>query len=381
MKTILHFLPGNKHGGISYQVLDVCSVLEEKNSYRNVIVTPNEEGDYVDKVSEQGLDVCQLPYSIPKYFDDLSAVLSNVRWALTFFPSIIKIRQAIRRHDADIVHLNGLLLLQPAFAAALSDVDVVWYLVSDNMYPDWLVRAVIPFVNNISSEVVLISESNREFYRQEDRDVSIIPGGVDVESIVDKDVSQEQVNEFWDTYDIDPDKPTVITLAKVHPMKGQHYAVDALSELREEVNYLVVGPILDAEYAEQLHQTASKHGVSDQLYVTGFVEDKFAALAGADVFLLPSMGEGTPLSIMEASMLELPVIASDVGGVSELLGDGAGGQLVPPRDSSAISEAIQRYLNDPDLITEHTETVYSLVRSKYSIKNIAQSYEQVYAQL
>jgi len=377
----MHFLPGNAYGGIGYQVLDVSSRLERKRDYQNIVVMPDEEGGFADAVRDRGLEVTQLEYRIPKHFESLQALQWNLGWAARFLLSVSQIRRAIRRADPDIVHLNGLLLLQPGVAAALEDVDIVWYLVSDNIYPQWLVKTLVPFVNRVSTEVVLISESNREFYRQTDRDVSIIPGGVDVDNIVEDEVSDARIQEFWDTHRIDPGRPTVLTLAKTHKMKGQIYGIKALAHLNQDINYLIAGPKRDEEYVKTLRQTAAELDVEDQVYITGFVDDKFAALVGADVFLLPSIGEGTPLAIMEALALNLPIVATDVGGVSELLDDGNAGQLVPPKEPRAITRAVRIYLEDPDLATRHANAGYERVYAEYDIDTAVSRYEDVYERI
>jgi len=376
---VMHVLPKNRHGGISLQVLDVACSLSDRG-YQNVLVFPDEDGNFDSYAANQGIQSERFPYWMPKEFDSLGSLLSNIRWVLGFVFSVWTIRKRINKISPDIVHLNGLLVLQPAVAAAVEDVDIVWYLVSD-IYPNWLVRLIVPFINYVSSEVVLISESNRSYYRQDGRDVSVIPGTIDLSRLTDETVSEDRKGEFYERYGIESSLPVVLTLAKVNEVKNQKSVVKAIAEMDREVQYLVVGPKQDEQYASELEDLAESVGVGDHVYVTGFIEDKTAALAIADVFVLPSVGEGTPLAIMEAMKSETPVVANRVGGVPEMLANGDAGQLVSPDSIEQLQSSIEDYLSDPELVRRHTGVALTRVTEEYGIKSVTDQYASVYKTL
>jgi len=378
---VLHFLPGNTVGGISIQTLDVSETLNNQG-FENVIVTPEECGEFLEMASERGIETAELPYFLPKHFDSVRAATWNLRWLATSPASVLGIRRHFRNQDPDIVHLNGLMMLQPALAAKLEEISVVWYLVSDNIYPDWLVRAVIPFVNHVADEIVLISESNREFYMQQGKDVSVIPGGIDTSQLAPQEANETAVSELSDRHGIGQDDTVVVTLAKTHPMKGQKYAIKAISRMDyEDVTYLIVGPERDEEYTDELRAMIQSYRLSDRVHITGFVDEKTTALAVADVFLLPSLGEGTPLAIMEAMAMGVPTIATSVGGVPNMLDSGDAGQLVPPSDPDSIAKAIEAYISSPELMRRHSERASELAETEFSIQNISDKYKSVYRSL
>ena len=378
---VLHFLPGNTVGGISIQTLDVSETLNDQG-FENVIVTPEECGDFLEMASERGVETAELPYFLPKHFNSVQAATWNLRWLATYPASVLGIRRHFRERDPDIVHLNGLMMLQPALAAKLEKISVVWYLVSDNIYPDWLVRAVIPFVNHMADEIVLISESNREFYMQQGKDVSVIPGGIDTSQLASQQIDKTATMQMRDEYGIGQDDTVIVTLAKTHPMKGQKYAVEAINGIDcNDIKYLIVGPERDEEYTAELQSTIGSHNLGDTVHITGFVEKKETALGVADIFLLPSLGEGTPLAIMEAMAMGVPIVATSVGGVPDMLGSGSAGQLVPPKDPDAIARAIEEYISNPELMQRHSEKASKLVETEFSIKKIANKYRSVYNSL
>jgi glycosyltransferase involved in cell wall biosynthesis len=376
---VFHFLPGNAIGGISIQTVEVARLLNEQG-YENVVIVPDEVGELSDLTTRHGIRMKKLSYGLPKHFEDVEAILSNVGWGFRFVPSVLKLRQSFRQERPDIVHINGLLLIQPAIAAWLEGIDIVWYLVSDGIYPEWLVSVIIPLVNHIATEIVLISESNKEFYHQEGKDVSIIPGAIDTDEINPESVAPAEIERLAETFEISEDTTVITTIGKVNQRKGQECAIEALRSLKgKEFSYLIVGPNRDKEYVETLQQMIREYDLENRIYITGFVENKLAVLSLTDIFLLPSIGEGTPLSIMEALAMKTPVIASDVGGVPELLASGEAGQLIPPRSPDAVKQALRRYLDDPELTKEHASRGSEIVQSEYSITEVAGKYSDVYS--
>jgi len=374
---VYHFLPANAVGGISNQTLAIAKQLEG-DGFEQVVVTPRESGPFLDRVSEAGLETRQWPYRLPRHLEGFDDAIHDIAWTLRFGPSILWLYRRFRQEDVDVVHINGLLLLEPAIAAWFSDVDVVWYLVSDDIYPAWLVRLLVPAVERIATEVAVISEENRSFYRQPEEDTIIVPGAIDVASLRSDEPSDRAAEALEERYGTDDADAVVATLGKVHPMKGQEYAIEALRYVDRDIHYLIVGPKKDAEYVAKLNHLSSEYGLEDRVHVTGFVEDKTAVLSLIDIYLLPSIGEGTPLSIMEALALRTPVIATDVGGVSELLDDGSAGQLVQRRSPEAIARAVRRYLRNPELASQHAERGGELVSERYAVESVAESYRDLY---
>jgi glycosyltransferase involved in cell wall biosynthesis len=102
-------------------------------------------------------------------------------------------------------------------------------------------------------------------------------------------------------------------------------------------------------------------------------------LAESDVFVLSSRSEGFPVSILEAMAAGLPVVASDVGGVSEAVVDDETGLLVPPGDAAALAAALERLARDPDLAARLGDAGFRRLRERFSWDAILKRWEQVYA--
>jgi glycosyltransferase involved in cell wall biosynthesis len=101
-------------------------------------------------------------------------------------------------------------------------------------------------------------------------------------------------------------------------------------------------------------------------------------MAAADIYVNPADVEGLPVSILEASALERPVVATAVGGVPSVIRDGETGLLVPPRDPGALATALSRLLDNPGYGAELGRKAADLVRSHYSLEAMVRATEAVY---
>ncbi len=139
----------------------------------------------------------------------------------------------------------------------------------------------------------------------------------------------------------------LVSVGRLKAPKDMATLLDALALLGDvELDALVVG---DGPDAAALREQVERLGLEGRVRLCGERDDVPALLAEADCFVLSSRSEGLPVSILEAMAAELPVVASAVGGVPELVEDGETGFLVPPGDPAALADALRRMLTDAEL--------------------------------
>lgn len=142
-------------------------------------------------------------------------------------------------------------------------------------------------------------------------------------------------------------RPRLVSVGRLKAPKDMATLLDALALLGDvELDALVVG---DGPDAAALREQVERLGLEGRVRLCGERDDVPALLAEADCFVLSSRSEGLPVSILEAMAAELPVVASAVGGVPELVEDGETGFLVPPGDPAALADALRRMLTDAEL--------------------------------
>jgi len=379
---VLHAVPGDSVGGVVFQVATVADELDGRG-VENVVVTPSGEVELPAFVDEDAVRARRGGYRLPTFFDDLGSVGENLLWGVNAVASVRHLRRVLAEEDPDVVHVYGLLLVQPGVAAALAGYDVVWYLVSD-IYPSWALWGAMPLIDRLATEKMVISDTNYDYYFPDGRwdhgDVTVVPGTIPTDYYEPDAVERTDVEALRSAVGVG-DEPVVATVSKVNPVKGQRRVVEAISRLDCDCTYLIAGPTSDEEYAASIERAVERAGLVDRVHLLGFVDDKRTVLDLADVFVLPSSGEGTPLCIMEALSMETPVVATDVGGIPEMLGPEDVGQLVPPGSIEELAAAIERYTADEDRRRDHAERGRRFVAETYGAPKIATRHEEIYARV
>jgi len=143
---------------------------------------------------------------------------------------------------------------------------------------------------------------------------------------------------------------TVLTcVARLVPLKGHKHLLTALTKLVREFPHLRCLVVGDGPSDRDLQELSRTLGLDSFVFFLGRRSDVPAILGVTDVFVLPSIQEITPVAITEAQLAGVPVVATDVGGIPELIVNGQTGFLVPPESPDSIAEALRLLLHNPDL--------------------------------
>jgi glycosyltransferase involved in cell wall biosynthesis len=143
-------------------------------------------------------------------------------------------------------------------------------------------------------------------------------------------------------------KVVIGTVGRLTAIKGQDVLIGAVSELKqagEDVFLVLLG---EGERRGDLEEMARRLEVSGSICLLGWRPDVATVMASFDIFCLPSLNEGMGKVIVEAMAMGLPIVASDVGGIKDLVRNGENGLLVPPGDAAALKEALWSLCRDPE---------------------------------
>jgi glycosyltransferase involved in cell wall biosynthesis len=171
--------------------------------------------------------------------------------------------------------------------------------------------------------------------------------------------------------------PLIGSLGRMTDQKGYDVLVRGLREL-PGVTAVVVG---DGPQRSEIEALASAVGVRDRFKVLGWRADARRYLPVLDVFVLPSRFEGFPLSIVEAMLAGTPVVATDVGSISEAIVHGETGLLVSPDDPDALARAVQALLDDPPRRRALAEAARHRASERFTARVMAAGYRQLYEEI
>jgi len=172
-------------------------------------------------------------------------------------------------------------------------------------------------------------------------------------------------------------RPVVLTVARLDEQKGHRYLLEAAAQV-PEAQFVLAG---DGPLRASLEAQTRTLGVEGRVKFLGYRSDIADLLADCDVFVLPSLYEGLPLSILEAMSAGKPVIATHIGGTDEAVIAGETGLLVPPADSAALAAAIRSVLTNRLLAQRLAAAGRARVEREFSVAKMIQQVINVYDEL
>jgi glycosyltransferase involved in cell wall biosynthesis len=177
------------------------------------------------------------------------------------------------------------------------------------------------------------------------------------------------------------DLPLIGTAGRLVPVKGLDYLLKATPLILGRLPRLKVLIVGEGPERNSLENLASRLGVDSQVIFTGQRGDVYDLISAMDLFVLPSLSEGIPMVLLEALTLGVPVVASQVGGIPEVLVHGQTGFLVPPRDEKALAHACQYILEHRKEAQLLSDRGRKLIQDKFSAEVMAQKVVHLYRSL
>ena len=238
-------------------------------------------------------------------------------------------------------------------------------------------RQTLRQLTPLMDRLIVVSKAIEQKVRDEGRagvPVSLIYNGVDLQRYN----HQQPCCTLNDDYGIPEGAPIVGVVARLEAEKGHRTLIDAWPDVLAAVpdaRLLIVG---EGSERDSLEAEAASLGIEARVVFTGRREDVPAVTAALDVAVLPSYREAQGVSVLEAMALSRPVVASNVGGIPEMIEDGVTGLLVPPNDCTALAAAIVRLLTDHPLADMIARRGHDLVHERFCIELMVSSIELLY---
>ena len=205
--------------------------------------------------------------------------------------------------------------------------------------------------------------------------IRTIPNGVDLEPFIRN--RRAYVSDYHQR------RPSVVLGAagRLAPEKGVDILIQSIALLGLKDADIKVRIAGEGRMRAMLGELAQRLGVSSQVEFVGMVADMSMFYRELDIFVLPSLAEGMPRSVIEAMASGLPVIATKVGGVPELIEDGVDGVLVDAMDPNALAEQIARLLKDVTMRRQLGLKAAKRARTAFGIDRVTKSVEELYMEL
>lgn len=292
--------------------------------------------------------------------------------------SIMKVAKWFKQHRIDIVHTHGHSAgVLGRVAAIFAKASCIFHHVHST-YFDLNKRNhfIERFLSKFTRRVICCSSAVKQFViekegTREDK-LAVIYNGVAEPGTIDALSTLALKNSLG----IPENAPVIGCVASLVGHKGHRYLIEAFKKTGNAYLLLVGDGILRNE----LEKFASEIGISDRVTFAGYKTDVLPYIKIMDIIALPSSErEGLGIAIIEAMALAKPIIASNIGGIPEVVIEGETGLLVKPKDNDAISNAINRLLNSPDLAIEIGKKGRERYLQTFTLNKMMSRIEKLYA--
>ena len=215
------------------------------------------------------------------------------------------------------------------------------------------------------------------FMHKQNGKVKIIPNGV---KIKDFDIDSREIRAKKEKYLGENNRIIVGSVGRLVDDKGYDVLLQAISIARDKfkgVLFLIAG---DGQDRQDLERQIMDLGLHERVKLLGELDNVPEILQVFDIYVQPSRREGMPLAVIEAMASELPIIASDIGGISKLLDGGKAGLLVEKENPQALSEALVSMIENEAFRNDYRERAFQQAKA-FSIDKIAGEYVNLYKKM
>jgi len=353
---IIYGITKSNFGGAQRYVFDLARAAQERGHDVSVLCGGN--GLLIQKLKAEHINVIPL--------DKLERDIS-ISKEVSSFRQILKV---LREEKPDVFHINsskmgGL----GGLAGRLTGVKKIIFTghgwAFNEPRPDWqkiLIKFFAWMTVLLSHKTICVSEKTKE-------QIARWPFIKNKLTVIYNGISR---------FSLDPSENkllTVGTIAELHKIKGLDILLKAWSKFirKHPARLLIVG---EGEERENLENMAHNLGISGSVNFKGFVDNARSLLSSFDIFCMPSRSEAMPYTLLEAGLAELPVIATPVGGIPEIIESGINGVLVPPEDSEALFSTLILLAEDDALRKRLGTNLRASIQENFSFEKML---EQTFA--
>ncbi len=296
---------------------------------------------------------------------------------------IKSIRTYVIKHNIDILHCHQYTPYSYGILASIFTHTKVIFTEHGRFYPDvssWKRKLINPFLALITDKITSISEATKQalvhYESLPENKIQVIYNGViDLsDRIYDNKALQKKHN-------ISADHLVLGTISRLDPIKNHQMMLEAFSKIHQQYPYVKLLIVGDGELRETLEELCDKLAITEQVIFTGFIIEPQKYLNIMDIFLLPSLSEGTSMTLLEAMSFSKPCIVTNVGGNPEIVSHNKTGLVVPNEDCSALVKACVSLINDSDRRQQLAIAGRQRYEQLFSVDMMMRQFESLYVSL
>lgn len=381
-KRVLFVITQSELGGAQKFLSNLISHLDKDAYELLVAVGSSGNGDFLRVMKARGI-----PCQTLKFLKREPTI--NDIWA------IFEIRSLIKNYRPDVLFLNSskagfIGSLASVFPTRINAVKVIYRIggwTFNDPWPKWKrwLWIVLEWLSAKWKDVIIVNNQHdlnqaKKLRIKPRRQTVLIHNGIEVYKLDLMQPEEARIRLLekaakYSSRNIKV-KNIVGTIANFYPTKGLEYLIQAADYLNDNKNliFFIIG---DGELRPELEKMIHEKGLESKVFLLGQIPDAYRFLPAFDVFVLPSVKEGFPWVLIEAMSAKLPVIATDVGAVPEIIDDNKNGLLVKPRDSVRLADKIKEVLENDHLKNELGIQAHQTVLFKFELDKMVRRVEEL----
>lgn len=377
---VLHVITRLERGGAPAVLLEVLRRCDKRQFEHHIAtgLAQEPEKDMIAFARDMGFQVFVI-----------TALIRDIHPFLDIY-ALSKLYFLILRGRYDIVHCHtskgGFI---GRLAARLANVKCIIYSPHGDIFEGyfgkiktrffiWLER----FSARFTDKIITLTKSGIEPYLKagigQKSQFDYIYNGVDIESLRKRKVDRIQKRR---EIGVENECSLIVTAGRLVPVKGQTYLISAIAQVITEIPNIRLVFLGDGELRGELSGQVKTLGLEKQVLFLGMRSDVPEIISCGDLFVLPSVNEGFGVVLLEAMAMRCPIVATNVGGVPEVVLDGETGILVPPGDPVQLARGIIQLLKDTSLAFKMAECGYQRLEDCFDVRETVSKTEHLYKEL
>lgn len=370
-KKVLFLITKSNWGGAQRYVYDLATHLDKKQY--EAVVAFGGDGDLATLLTHAGIRVIKV--------DSLTRDISlQKEWAF-----VKELWGILRTERPDVFHVNsskaggvGTLLGRLARVPKVVFTAHGWAFNEDR--PTWqklIIKCLHWLTVLLSHKTIAVS---RAIVRQLDwpgarKKMAVIHPGRTIGVMYERPAARTKLSDVCPPLATHQQDTWVMTIAELHPIKRLPVLIAAMQQLRRTHPHVISVIIGHGEARERLQALIQKHHLESTVFLTGSITEAARFLKAGDIFVLPSKSESYGYVLHEAGLAELPVIATNVGGITDVVIHNQSGRLIPPDDPTALAQELTDFLTHPlrwkEFAQKHHHTMLDRSVEKMTSKTLA----------
>ncbi|MFA7193535.1 MAG: glycosyltransferase [Candidatus Paceibacterota bacterium] len=361
---ICYIITKSNFGGAQKYVYELATSLD-KNLFE-VYVALGGNGILKQKLIESEIHVVNIPNLSNKLIT--TSDIGSFKFLYNFF----------NENHFDVVHLNSSKIgALGGFAARLSGVPKIIFTAHGWAFNEdrgFISKSIIKFIHWLTimlcDQTIAVSENIKKQvfgWPFTPNKITIIHNGVKEIDFYDKTKARGILAEI--NQNINPDKFLVGTIAELHPIKGLDILVDAIKSIEANIDAQIV-IIGEGHIRKELEEQIKNYNLENKVILLGFLDNAAKYLKAFDLFILPSRSEALALVVLEAGLGDVPVIATKVGGLPEIISNESFGKIVEPENYKSLAEAIKNSIENYEQTKTTAQNLKTRVEENFNYQKM-----------